>query len=846
MGEADDKMLKAIKHYQESLERNTKTGKSEKLLHAIGKLSLLPIRVWHLEETGVGRTVNGLKKFEGTVGEQARNLVDKWKFMVKGEEEEEKEQNELKSIKVEKIDAVPVQESPQRATRETKCDDDKRYHSSNHSKSKSSHGDSQSSRHCESKATNSEDKSHKRHNYKSSPSDSEIASKRNKVIKTEVKQNHSKYSDKSSESESDDSDSSNQSSSRRTQSESSHARSTSGSSDNSSSDSSGSSSSDEDDSDKNHNRKRHSSNDSDSDGYSHKKSNDSRNEKQSKSNGASSEYSKIQDSKKKFKNNYSDSSDADGTALKHKEKPDKYIKQSTSKNDETRLRHHNSKSESSKSKHTSEKSREPESKSSSSDHKKSEHRESVRGQDKSKDRGSHRSSTKSGKSEDNKKNDSNQEKPHKEKKDDKSETTRKRSREESSSRESKKCKTSSDTNDSRRSHDHSSSSKKDRDKHSVKDEKQKEPYKQSKDKKIVSETIKDKSAESKSNKIPKKLLDGIDSGSGTSFADVLGMLEAPVYSKSKKKSSANDETIPSSSKKTSSVPREDKTARGSKPISESPSFKTNGEIPNLLKDPAGLDPLDINMSSLLPSITPNYRPLGVTLESSRPMYMDDEAFSRVITAKHQRTKVYSGNKAGFTKVPTLFDLCSRILQDNLDALEYTGGVPYSILKPILEKANPNQLYMLEFHNPYLIEDTDELWQLHCQKEFRNKKREELESWREMYLRCLDEREAKLKALTANIKQSQDKSIPVRQTKLAYVDSVVKPPRNIARKQKPSQTPTERLNQLAKSGEASKIAVPNPSRSAVERSSSSSSHIKPKKAPLMAKTLSLLKNRFGRR
>lgn len=70
----------------------------------------------------------------------------------------------------------------------------------------------------------------------------------------------------------------------------------------------------------------------------------------------------------------------------------------------------------------------------------------------------------------------------------------------------------------------------------------------------------------------------------------------------------------------------------------------------------------------------------------------------------------------------------------------------------------------------------------CLQEFRNKKREELESWREMYLRCLDEREAKLKALTANIKQSQDKSIPVRQTKLAYVDSVVKPPRNIARKQ----------------------------------------------------------------
>lgn len=89
---------------------------------------------------------------------------------------------------------------------------------------------------------------------------------------------------------------------------------------------------------------------------------------------------------------------------------------------------------------------------------------------------------------------------------------------------------------------------------------------------------------------------------------------------------------------------------------------------------------------------------------------------------------------------------------------------------------------MEHHNPYLIEDTDELWQLHCAKEFKNKRREELESWREMYMRCLDEREAKLIALTANIKQSQDKSMPVRQTKLAYVDSFVKPPREIARRQ----------------------------------------------------------------
>lgn len=118
----------------------------------------------------------------------------------------------------------------------------------------------------------------------------------------------------------------------------------------------------------------------------------------------------------------------------------------------------------------------------------------------------------------------------------------------------------------------------------------------------------------------------------------------------------------------------------------------------------------------------------------------------------------------------------------ISALEYTGGVPYLILKPILDKATPEQLFSMEHYNPYLVEDSDELWQLHCQKYFKNKKREELESWRDMYMRCLDEREAKLKALTANIKQSRDKSLPVRQTKLAYVDSNAKPPRNIAKKQ----------------------------------------------------------------
>lgn len=67
------------------------------------------------------------------------------------------------------------------------------------------------------------------------------------------------------------------------------------------------------------------------------------------------------------------------------------------------------------------------------------------------------------------------------------------------------------------------------------------------------------------------------------------------------------------------------------------------------------------------------------------------------------------------------------------ALEYTGGVPYEILKPVVDKATPQQLFVLEHYNPYLMDDTDHLWQKFCEKSFRNKKRQEMETWREMYI-----------------------------------------------------------------------------------------------------------------
>jgi len=69
------------------------------MIHCLSKLFHLPVTVQHLQDTGVGRTVNALRKYEGDTGEAAKALVAKWKAMVAaedssdGEEEPEAENN---------------------------------------------------------------------------------------------------------------------------------------------------------------------------------------------------------------------------------------------------------------------------------------------------------------------------------------------------------------------------------------------------------------------------------------------------------------------------------------------------------------------------------------------------------------------------------------------------------------------------------------------------------------------------------------------------------------------------------------------------------------------------------
>ncbi|KAJ8967588.1 hypothetical protein NQ317_013193 [Molorchus minor] len=62
MGVSNEELLKLIKYYQESFDRYTLNKNDYKILNAIEKLKKLPIATAHLEQTGIGRTVNALLK----------------------------------------------------------------------------------------------------------------------------------------------------------------------------------------------------------------------------------------------------------------------------------------------------------------------------------------------------------------------------------------------------------------------------------------------------------------------------------------------------------------------------------------------------------------------------------------------------------------------------------------------------------------------------------------------------------------------------------------------------------------------------------------------------------------
>ncbi|NWU65722.1 ELOA1 protein, partial [Pterocles burchelli] len=278
----------------------------------------------------------------------------------------------------------------------------------------------------------------------------------------------------------------------------------------------------------------------------------------------------------------------------------------------------------------------------------------------------------------------------------------------------------------------------------------------------------------------------------------------------------------------------------------------------------------------LPPIQANYRPLPsietITCSQTKrkavssPVEESEAGFTgRRLNSKMQ---VYSGSKTAYLpKMMSLYQQCIRVLSNNIDSIYEVGGVPFSVLEPVLERCTPEQLYRIEECNHTLIEETDQLWHNHCLRDFKNDKPEEFESWREMYLRLHDAREQRLMMLARNIGSAHANKPKGRVAKMAFVNSAAKPPRDVRRRQEkfgtggplmPEKTkikPVLYASSKSHSRVSEEQSYDGPSTSSahsVPSSGSTFSSYDPRKppvkkiAPMMAKTIKAFKNRFSRR
>lgn len=750
--------LKIIGHYQRSIERsqngsdNTNNGK---LLHCIDKLYRLPVTVDHLQATGVGKTVNSLRKYDGEVGVAAKALVAKWKAMVTADEyatetaatanktdDDDENDNDDDEDDINGIGGndtgIGYGDNEQKTRNNIQIvhsekDDDKksesrhRNHTSSHrhdsSKKSSSRGHSSSSKSKHKSDRREEKSSHKSHNYQNDDLLKSLTPKLDENL--EIQQ-----------SDSDD------------------------------------------------------------------------------------KLVKCNDSIKIEKHHQHSSNSRD--------KNNKHLSASSTSKDHHHSRGEEKTSSTTKSSSSSSKHRK--------EHNRDNHKSSSSNSSKDKDKNHHKSSSHTNKTKENHSN---------------------------------------NNNNNRISKNYDKINKR---RHSITET----------EGKVCEVTSSSSTTQSPMNKTKKQKIihDEIDSTTGTSFEDALGMMMPTKLSsnstnknttkiKSPNISKSNSTPVNSSSNGASSS----NSASCTKNISISKN--TNGTTipmkddiekvtPALLAltSAASLKPLDPNIALELPtvSISNNYKPMPLNqtvmdcvFRSNQPpktTRTDAETLQHSISSKTMRTKVYSGQRSGQRyQPPKLFDLCIRFLQKNIDAIEYCGGYPYEILRHFLERATPPQLLNFEEWNQYIIEDTDELWQKHVQRHCRGQKRQEMESWREMYMRCKENEEHRLNMLAENIKQSQKLvAAPLKKTQLAFVDSMVKPPRNIQRKQdqfgtnkKLIATPAARVASLCNlTPNAIKTGDVRLRIAAGERDNAQvSGFIRPKKAPLMAKTLQLMKGRFKR-
>ncbi|XP_067092529.1 elongin A, like [Osmerus mordax] len=297
--------------------------------------------------------------------------------------------------------------------------------------------------------------------------------------------------------------------------------------------------------------------------------------------------------------------------------------------------------------------------------------------------------------------------------------------------------------------------------------------------------------------------------------------------------------------------------------SEKPAKKHNTcekeEGPVKGKKGSVMDLLNVPLPAFLPECDElsNFQYITVKEEERTSRASDVPQEAPIFTGQrlNKKMQVYSGVKTTFLpSMMTLYQQCIRALQNNIDLLYEIGGVPFEILQPVLERCTPYQLQRIEECNPVYVGLTELLWERHCRRDFRNAQLEEYESWREMHLRLSEERERKLQQLTKTIVSAHSGKPKGRQVKLAFINSIAKPPRNVRIQQEIYGTahPLQQPHPLDRPSPKAQDNRPRPSYAEPAKPSTTASgpsqapdSKRGRVAPMMAKSLKAFK-KLGRR
>ncbi|KAI0979873.1 hypothetical protein GJ496_001917 [Pomphorhynchus laevis] len=198
--------------------------------------------------------------------------------------------------------------------------------------------------------------------------------------------------------------------------------------------------------------------------------------------------------------------------------------------------------------------------------------------------------------------------------------------------------------------------------------------------------------------------------------------------------------------------------------------------------------------------------------------------------KRIRSSMYHGKRDVVTQIPTLQDLTINSLRENISKLEHLGNVAFDLLRPVLEFASVPQLEYLYDLNPQFADDFDSLWERHCKQTYKNAIPNDMESWYELFVRLRSEEENKLKMFQEKVSSKYSLSSQGRVTKpFIPIDN----PTN-------TRQLSEKRIVFASVKPGAHPAVSKVYNNTAQTTNRPVTSVKPRIAPIMAKTLKMFK------